>query len=171
CAIRDPRHHRANADRYGTRPCPTDRGRNQRSIDHEADSGLLCLGGGTGIAPIKALVEDVISRGRARPVEVFYGARTDHDLYDLETMLRLQDRHRWLSVRPVVAAGAASAAEALAGELPDAVRRYGPWPAYDGYLSGPPGMIRTGVETLRGLGIPTHRIRHDSLDELVVQGA
>ncbi|MBE9498418.1 flavohemoprotein [Streptomyces sp. GKU 257-1] len=140
-------------------------------VDHEADSGLLCLGGGTGIAPIKALVEDVVSRGRVRPVEVFYGARTDHDLYDLETMLRLQDRHRWLSVRPVVAAGAASAAEALAGELPDAVRRYGPWPAYDGYLSGPPGMIRTGVETLRGLGIPTHRIRHDSLDELVVQGA
>ncbi|OEV19792.1 flavohemoprotein, partial [Streptomyces nanshensis] len=50
-------------------------------VDHEADSGLLCLGGGTGIAPIKALVEDVVSRGRVRPVEVFYGARTDHDLY------------------------------------------------------------------------------------------
>lgn len=141
-------------------------------VDHRADSGLLCLGGGTGIAPIKALVEDVAGQGRPRPVEVFYGARTSHDLYDLETMLRLKERHRWLSVRPVVAAGAAqAAAEALAGELPDAVRRYGPWSAYDGYLSGPPGMIRTGVETLVGLGIPTHRIRHDSLDELVAQGA
>ncbi|MFE0760574.1 globin domain-containing protein [Streptomyces smyrnaeus] len=140
-------------------------------VDHRADSGLLCLGGGTGIAPIKALVEDVAGQGRPRPVEVFYGARTSHDLYDLETMLRLKERHRWLSVRPVVAAGAAqAAAEALAGELPDAVRRYGPWSAYDGYLSGPPGMIRTGVETLVGLGIPTHRIRHDSLDELVAQG-
>jgi NAD(P)H-flavin reductase len=141
-------------------------------VDHRADSGLLCLGGGTGIAPIKALVEDVAGHGRPRPMEVFYGARTNHDLYDLETMLKLQDRHNWLSVRPVVAAGAAPAvAEALAGELPDAVRKYGPWSAYDGYLSGPPGMIRTGVETLVGLGIPTHRIRHDSLDELVAQGA
>ncbi|UNZ18440.1 globin domain-containing protein [Streptomyces sp. 891-h] len=141
-------------------------------VDHRADSGLLCLGGGTGIAPIKALVEDVAGQGRPRPVEVFYGARTDHDLYDLDTMLRLQERHPWLSVRPVVAAGGVrAAAEALAGELPDAVRRYGPWSAYDGYLSGPPGMIRTGVETLVGCGIPTHRIRHDSLDELVAQGA
>ncbi|MGP3978578.1 globin domain-containing protein [Streptomyces sp. 8N114] len=141
-------------------------------VDHRSDSGLLCLGGGTGIAPIKALVEDVAGRGMPRPVEVFYGARTNHDLYDLDTMLRLQDRHNWLSVRPVVAAGAAqSTAQALAGELPDAVRRYGPWPAYDGYLSGPPGMIKTGVEALVGLGIPTHRIRHDSLDELVAQGA
>ncbi|MGI5350094.1 globin domain-containing protein [Streptomyces sp. CA-250714] len=141
-------------------------------VDHRADSGLLCLGGGTGIAPIKALVEDVAGQGRPRPVEVFYGARTNHDLYDLDTMLRLRDQHNWLSVRPVVAAGGGqAAAQALAGELPDAVRRYGPWSAYDGYLSGPPGMIRTGVETLVGLGIPTHRIRHDSLDELVAQGA
>lgn len=142
------------------------------TVDHSADSGLLCLGGGTGIAPIKALVEDVAGRGRPRPVEVFYGARTDHDLYDLDTMLRLQDRYDWLSVRPVVAAGRTpDAPDALAGELPDAVRRYGPWSAYDGYLSGPPGMIRIAVETLVGLGIPTHRIRHDSLDELVAQGA
>lgn len=143
------------------------------TIDHRADSGLLCLGGGTGIAPIKALVEDVASQGRIRPVEVFYGARTDHDLYDLDTMLRLGERYDWLSVRPVVAAGPAPSAAyaALAGQLPEAVRRYGPFAAYDGYLSGPPGMIRTGVETLVGLGIPTHRIRHDSLDELVATGS
>ncbi|MDJ1131707.1 globin domain-containing protein [Streptomyces iconiensis] len=142
------------------------------TIDHRADSGLLCLGGGTGIAPIKALVEDVAGQGRSRPVEVFYGARTDHDLYDLDTMLRLEQRYDWLAVRPVVAAGPAPSAAyaALAGQLPEAVRRYGPFAAYDGYLSGPPGMIRTGVETLVGLGIPTHRIRHDSLEELVATG-
>ena len=60
------------------------------TVDHTTDSGLLCLGGGTGIAPIKALVEDVAEHGERRPVEVFYGARTDHDLYDIDTMLRLQ---------------------------------------------------------------------------------
>lgn len=107
------------------------------TVDHRADSGLLCLGGGTGIAPIKAMVEDVAGQGRPRPVEVFYGARTDHDLYDLDTMLRLQERYDWLAVRPVVAAGR-TPAEALAGQLPDAVRRYGPWRSYDGYLQGRP---------------------------------
>ncbi|MFC8132190.1 globin domain-containing protein [Streptomyces sp. NPDC057302] len=128
------------------------------TVDHTTDSGLLCLGGGTGIAPIKALVEDVAEHGERRPVEVFYGARTDHDLYDIDTMLRLQQTHPWLSVRPVVDDHA---------QFPDAVREYGPWNEYDAYLSGPPGMIRSGVDALRDVGIPAGRIRHDSVEELV----
>ncbi|QES42627.1 flavohemoprotein [Streptomyces venezuelae] len=128
------------------------------TVDHTTDSGLLCLGGGTGIAPIKALVEDVAEHGRRRPVEVFYGARTDHDLYDIDTMLRLQRSHPWLAVRPVVDQRA---------QLPDAVREYGPWNEYDAYLSGPPGMIRNGVDALRDIGIPEGRIRHDAVEELV----
>nr|WP_309248534.1 globin domain-containing protein [Streptomyces sp. MNP-20] len=131
------------------------------TVDHSTDSGLLCLGGGTGIAPIKALVEDVAEHGRRRPVEVFYGARTNHDLYDIDTMLRLQRTHPWLAVRPVVDTRA---------QLPDAVREYGPWNEYDAYLSGPPGMIRSGVDALREVGIPEGRIRHDSVEELVAAG-
>lgn len=131
------------------------------TVDHTTDSGLLCLGGGTGIAPIKALVEDVAEHGERRPMEVFYGARTDHDLYDIDTMLRLQQTHPWLAVRPVVDDHA---------QFPDAVREYGPWNEYDAYLSGPPGMIRSGVDALRDIGIPAGRIRHDSVEELVATG-
>ncbi|MET9410118.1 globin domain-containing protein [Streptomyces sp. NPDC002935] len=133
------------------------------TVDHTTDSGLLCLGGGTGIAPIKALVEDVAEHGERRPVEVFYGARTDHDLYDIDTMLRLQQSHPWLAVRPVVDQQAHL-------QLPDVVREYGPWNEYDAYLSGPPGMIRNGVDALRDIGIPSDRIRHDSVEELVATG-
>ncbi|MFJ9753824.1 globin domain-containing protein [Streptomyces sp. NPDC101149] len=133
------------------------------TVDHTTHSGLLCLGGGTGIAPIKALVEDVAEHGERRPVEVFYGARTDHDLYDIDTMLRLQQSHSWLSVRPVVD-------EQAHQQLPDVIRGYGPWNEYDAYLSGPPGMIRSGVGVLRDVGIPPGRIRHDSVEELVAAG-
>jgi ferredoxin-NADP reductase/hemoglobin-like flavoprotein len=133
------------------------------TVDHTTDSGLLCLGGGTGIAPIKALVEDVAERGERRPVEVFYGARTDHDLYDIDTMLRLQQSHPWLSVRAVIDQQARI-------QLPDAIRQYGPWNEYDAFVSGPPGMIRSGVHALRDIGIPSERIRHDSVEELVVVG-
>ncbi|NEB04601.1 globin domain-containing protein [Streptomyces sp. SID13726] len=131
------------------------------TVDHTTDNGLLCLGGGTGIAPIKALVEDVAEHGARRSVEVFYGARTDNDLYDIDTMLRLQQSHPWLSVRAIVDRQAHV-------QLPDAVREYGPWHDYDAYLSGPPGMIRSGVDTLRSIGIPADRIRHDSVEELVL---
>ncbi|MFD7706134.1 globin domain-containing protein [Streptomyces sp. NPDC059786] len=133
------------------------------TVDHTTESGLLCLGGGTGIAPIKALVEDVAEHGDRRSVEVFYGARTGHDLYDIDTMLRLQQSHPWLAVRPIIDQQAHL-------QLPDAVREYGPWNEYDAYLSGPPGMIRNGVDALRDVGIPSSRIRHDSVDELVMAG-
>ncbi|MEU7007737.1 globin domain-containing protein [Streptomyces sp. NPDC046332] len=128
------------------------------TVDHSTDNGLLCLGGGTGIAPIKALVEDVAEHGDRRPMEVFYGARSGHDLYDIDTMMRLQKTYPWLSVRPVT--------EEDQAQLPDVVRQYGPWTEYEAYLSGPPGMIRRGVDTLRGIGIPAERIRHDLLTEL-----
>ncbi len=138
------------------------------TVDHATDNGLLCLGGGTGIAPIKALVEDVAEHGRRRPVDVFYAARRDHDLYDLDTMLGMQERHPWLSVRPVVSDSPVRDAGLEAGRLTDVVTRYGPWPSYDAYLSGPPGMIRSSVDALVGIGMPTDRIRHDSLEELVL---
>lgn len=128
------------------------------TVDHSTDNGLLCLGGGTGIAPIRALVEDVAEHGARREVEVFYGARCDRDLYDIDTLLRLQRSHPWLAVRPVVDDRS---------RFPDAVRAYGPWTEYDAYLSGPPGMIRSGVHALKGIGIPHERIRHDELEELV----
>jgi ferredoxin-NADP reductase/hemoglobin-like flavoprotein len=131
------------------------------TVDHTRDNGLLCLGGGTGIAPIKALLEDIAERGSRRPVEVFYGARTHHDLYDIDNLLRLQQSHPWLAVRAIVDQQAHL-------QLPDAIRAYGPWIEYDAYVSGPPGMIRNGVYALRDVGIPAHRIRHDSVEELVV---
>jgi NAD(P)H-flavin reductase len=141
------------------------------TVDHSTRNGLLCVGGGTGIAPIKALIEDVAEHGTRRPVEVFYGARSDHDLYDIDTMMRLEQTHPWLSVRPVVASGPApSGTNSVSGQLPDAVRQYGPWSEYDAYLSGPPGLIRSGVDALVGVGIPTARIRHDSIEELVSAG-
>ncbi|MFE6849002.1 globin domain-containing protein [Streptomyces sp. NPDC057686] len=128
------------------------------TVDHTTDNGLLCLGGGTGIAPIKALIEDVADHGEQRRVEVFYGARSSDGLYDINTMLRLQQAHWWLHVRPFVHSK---------GHLPDAIREHGPWNEYDAYVSGPVDMIRSGVAAFTELGIPSERIRHDSLDELV----
>ncbi|MER6387783.1 globin domain-containing protein [Streptomyces sp. NPDC001523] len=132
-------------------------------VDHTTDNGMLCLGGGTGIAPIKALIEDVAEHGERRPMEVFFGARSDHDLYDKDTLLGLQRSHPWLSVRPVIGGG-------LDGQLPQAVGEHGPWRSYDAFISGPPAMIRSGVDALKRIGIPGERIRYDAVEELAGVG-
>ncbi|WP_371498357.1 FAD-binding oxidoreductase [Kitasatospora sp. NBC_00374] len=138
-------------------------------LDHERepDTDLLLLGGGTGIAPIGALVEELAERGtRGRPVEVFYGARHSADLYELESLRRLAERHPWLSVRPVVSGRQQVPGAALSGDLPEAVSRYAPWHGYSAYLSGPAAMVRRGVAALQGAGVPAERIRHDLVGDL-----
>ncbi|MCG6494708.1 globin domain-containing protein [Kitasatospora sp. A2-31] len=137
------------------------------TLDHTSGADLLCLGGGTGIAPIRALVEEVAEYGAGgRSVEVFYGARQAAELYELEALAALAARHGWLTVRPVLSGPGASGSGALAGELPEVVGRFGPWAGRDAYLSGPPAMVRRGVGVLLRAGVVPERIRHDLVGDL-----
>ncbi|MFI6847170.1 globin domain-containing protein [Kitasatospora sp. NPDC050467] len=137
------------------------------TVDHAAGADLLCLGGGTGIAPIRALVEEVAAHGAAgRSVEVFYGARQAGELYELEALRELAGHHPWLSVRPVLSGPGASGSGALAGELPEVVGRFGPWAGREAYLSGPAAMVRRGVGVLLRAGVTADRIRHDLVGDL-----
>ncbi|MFK0230801.1 globin domain-containing protein [Streptomyces sp. NPDC090303] len=127
-------------------------------VDHTTDRGLLCLGGGTGIAPVRAIVEDVVERDGDRPVDVFYGAEDGNGLCEIDALLRLKQKYPRLTVRAVV------------GEAPrviDSVREFGPWHGYDAYVSGPVGMVRQGVRGLENLGFLPQSILHDPLETLL----
>ncbi|MFJ9838972.1 FAD-binding oxidoreductase [Kitasatospora sp. NPDC101155] len=138
----------------------------EMTVDHSAGADLLCLGGGTGIAPIRALVEEAAEHGvSGRSVEVFYGARRTADLYALDGLRELAARNPWLTVRPVLS-GAGSGEGALTGELPEVVGRFGSWAGRDAVLSGPPAMVRRGVEALLRAGVPAGRIQHDLVGDL-----
>ncbi|MFI9360092.1 globin domain-containing protein [Kitasatospora sp. NPDC053057] len=135
------------------------------TVDHAAGADLLCLGGGTGIAPVRALVEEAAEHGGpGRSVEVFYGARHAADLYELDALCGLAGRLPWLTVRPVLS-GTGPAGGALTGELPEVVGRFGPWEGREAVLSGPPAMVRRGVGVLLRAGLPAERIRHDLVGE------
>ncbi|MBO1417632.1 flavohemoprotein [Streptomyces sp. FH025] len=138
------------------------------TVDHTAGADLLCLAGGTGIAPVRALVEEAAAYGvPGRRVEVFYGARRAAELYALDGpdgLRELVGRHPWLTVRPVLS-GTGPAGDALTGELPEVVGRFGPWAGREAVLSGPPAMVRRGVGVLLRSGVPAERIRHDLVGE------
>lgn len=42
---------------------------------------ILFIAGGTGFAPIKAMIEQLLTDGDGRPFELFWGARSQSDLY------------------------------------------------------------------------------------------
>lgn len=46
-----------------------------------ADKPILFIAGGTGFAPIKAMIEQLLTEGKPRVFELFWGARSQSDLY------------------------------------------------------------------------------------------
>ncbi|WP_435260486.1 globin domain-containing protein [Streptomyces sp. 1222.5] len=133
------------------------------TVDHTTDRGLLCIAGGTGIAPVKALLEDVIQHGVQRSVEFYYAASLGRDLYELPLLLHLEQVHPWFSVQTLIR-------EQSLVTLPDLIERHGPWNACDVYVSGPPGMIRATVRALIHLGMPRAHIWYDPVDQLIAAG-
>jgi NAD(P)H-flavin reductase/hemoglobin-like flavoprotein len=128
---------------------------------------LLFVAGGTGLAPIRALIEQAARNGvgDAREVSLFIGARTADELYGLNDMLRMSQRYHWLRVRAAVSH---EHIPGLKGTLPEVIAEFGPWYRHEAYLCGPPQMLGEALEALRRHGVPPHRIHYDPWDAPVL---
>ncbi|MFB7509497.1 globin domain-containing protein [Streptomyces broussonetiae] len=138
------------------------------TLDPRAERDLVCVAGGTGMAPIKALVEDAARIGTERYVDVFVGARTAEELYGLDDMLRMSQRHHWLSVRAAVSHERIAGLE---GTLPRVLNEFGPWYRHEAFLSGPVDMVTQASATLARQGIPQERIHFDPFDVPALEAA
>ncbi|MFG3283278.1 globin domain-containing protein [Streptomyces sp. NPDC048111] len=134
-------------------------------LDAAEDRDLVCVAGGTGLAPIRAILEEAARTGLRRYVDLFIGARTAEELYGLDDMLRMAQRQHWLSVRAAVSHQHIVGRE---GTLPQVLREFGPWDQHEAFLCGPPVMVTTAAHTLIRAGVPTARIHHDPLDTPVL---
>ncbi|MEU1708119.1 globin domain-containing protein [Streptomyces sp. NPDC005706] len=128
---------------------------------------LLFVAGGTGLAPIRALIEEAARDGigDARQVSLFIGARTADELYGLDDMLRMSQRYHWLRVRAAVSH---ERIVGLEGTLPEVLAEFGPWYRHEAYLCGPPQMLGEAVQALRRHGVPSRHIHYDPWDTPVL---
>ena len=130
-------------------------------VDRTTGRELLMVAGGTGSAPIRAMLED-LARGTGQPRnQVFVGGRTWDDLYDLAALRRLSYRNPWLDVIPVVERDDLGEGGAELGTLGDVVSRYGAWADHDVTVCGSPAMVRATVSRMLVAGTPLHRITYD----------
>ena len=72
------------------------------TLDGTCTRDLLLVAGSTGLAPLKAIVEQVAALEDPPQVDLFFGAATAEGLYDLDALDKLAARHRWLAVTPVI---------------------------------------------------------------------
>lgn len=126
----------------------------------EPGRALLMVAGGTGVAPVKAILEDLARRSEQPRTHVFVGGRTWDDLYCFDLLRTMAHDRPWLEVTPVVErADGRTGAEI--GTLADVVTRYGAWLDHDVIVSGSPSMIRSTVTSMLVAGTPLDRISYD----------
>lgn len=127
-----------------------------------ADAPLLLVAGGSGLAPILALLQGALAEGVRRPVVLLFGARTVQDLYAQDDIQRIaQAWNAGFQFVPVLSA--ADSNSLWAGErglVTEKIPALLP-PGAHAYLCGPPPMIDSAVAMLRQLGVAQTQIHTD----------
>lgn len=74
----------------------------REALGDEAEKPIVMVAGGTGFAPIKAMVEYAIAEKTPRPIDIYWGGRRREDLYLLETAENWAKAHANIRFTPVL---------------------------------------------------------------------
>lgn len=122
---------------------------------------VLAIAGGSGLAPVKAIVETALTKRFEQPIHVYFGVRSERDLYMTCRFAELAEEHANLRFMPVLSDYGGSGglrtglvSDAVAADLND----------LDGwkvYAAGPPAMIDATAPMLVARGARTADIHAD----------
>ena len=122
-------------------------------------SDLLLLAGGTGWAPVKALVEQVAAEGAGRRVDLYVGARSRLEFYDSEAIDKVAASCPWLRVSYV--AGSDPVRPGEPARVVDRVLADGDWRSRHVYVCGSDEMVGQSVAALTGAGYRSGQLHHE----------
>jgi NAD(P)H-flavin reductase len=131
------------------------------TLEQAAGRDLLCVAGGTGLSPIKAIIEQAVRESAVtqRRIYLYYGARRRPELYDLPDLWRLQDAYSGFELIPV--ASDDPAFDGMQGNVGRVAARYMPHTDCEAYVAGPAEMVRETIRVLARAGLERDRIHFD----------
>ena len=132
------------------------------TLDPESSRPLLLIAGGTGLAPMKAIVGQVAADG-GRSTHLYFGVRSVREVYDADALLVLDRRHEWLTV--VTAVSDDVRWQGTTGVIGDVVAGAADWSGHDVFVCGPPPMVEATVKLLVAGGVPHKQIRFEEFGE------
>ncbi len=130
---------------------------------------MVLVGGGSGMSPLWAILQDHIESGEQRPIRFFYGARTRKDLFFLDEFAAVAAKLTDFEFIPVLSQATADdgwsgetgfvhevvermlSAQPLRGEI-------------DAYTCGPPPMVDAVLPVLQRLGVA---LDHTHVDKFI----
>jgi ferredoxin-NAD(P)+ reductase (naphthalene dioxygenase ferredoxin-specific) len=124
---------------------------------------MLCVAGGTGLAPILGIVRGALEAGMNHPIHLYFGVRSPQDIYGLEQLRALQAAMPSLKLEIVVTIDAASGSDWRVGLVTDAIAQdiseFSGWRAY---VCGAPPMVEATAVLLKQRGIEAQHVHADA---------
>lgn len=124
------------------------------------------IGGGAGMAPLRAMVHTLLAQGARERLHFWYGARSLREAPYVEEMAQLAQRHANFSWHLVLSEAAECDDGLLRGWVHEAahehlLRAHPDLHACEFYLCGPPPMLAATRQLFERLGVAEERIAYD----------
>lgn len=132
----------------------------------QSERPMIMMGGGTGFAPLKSMIEDLLAHNDNRPLHLFWGAKNLSELYMHETVLQWAEQHGHIQYTTALSEPHSDAENSgFTGLVHEAVlQQYPELSGFDIYMSGPPAMIDAGRTAFLENGALKRRIFFDSFE-------
>ena len=135
-------------------------------IRKEQRRPIIMLAGGTGIAPLKGMLRDLLESDDDHGVHLFWGARSLQDLYLHDWLLDMASEHTRFMYTPVLSETKTEDYwKGRTGWVHDAVLEdYKELQPFDVYMAGPPPMIEAARKSFELAGLPESQLYFDSFE-------
>jgi CDP-4-dehydro-6-deoxyglucose reductase len=131
----------------------------------DAAGPVLCLAGGSGLAPILAVLQGALGKGYPGPVELVLSVRDQSEVFGLDACHALARRHENFAWQVTLSRAKENdpASGWRSGRVPDWLPEAFPdLSAWHVLVAGPPGFVDACAAAARGLGVSDQRILSDS---------
>lgn len=137
-------------------------------IRHDSEERpMILMAGGTGFAPLKSMIEDLLLHNDQRPLHLFWGVRNRAELYLYEQARQWAEQNDHIQFSTALAErdGNDDGQDSFHGFVHQAVlQQYEDLSGFDIYMSGPPAMIDAGRAAFLENGADKRRIFFDSFE-------
>lgn len=129
------------------------------SFDEDSTGPMALLGGGTGLAPIKAIVRHALTLDPDRQILLYHGVRTCADVYDAEFFRELETRHP--NFRYVTCVSRENGGD-REGYVTDAFAEdVASAKEFTGYICGSDAFVEASVKSFKRRRMSPRRIRRE----------
>jgi naphthalene 1,2-dioxygenase ferredoxin reductase component len=123
---------------------------------------ILCVAGGTGLAPILSIVRGAVAEGMRNPIHLYFGVRSPRDIYGMDWLDELKSQHRCLKTHVIVTSGGNPRSHRC-GVVTDAIEQDLPALAgWRAYVCGSPPMVEAVSVLAKRLGVLADQLYADA---------